>query len=123
MILERVKQATDKIRSDEAVYRRDSIFFEKVQHSCPVLTGLLRAAGKNGNQLSVLDFGGSLGSSYYQCRDFLSILPTLKCHSIEDTLQHHLFYSSQSSPFAPVNWLDLISCFFVHFFHCSGFAR
>ena len=83
MILERVKKATAKIRSGEAVYERDSMLFEKVQHSFPVLAGLLRAAGENNNQLSVMDFGGSLGSSYYQCQDFLSILPSLKWGIVE----------------------------------------
>lgn len=83
MILERVKGATEKIIAGVAKYERDSVVFEKVQHSFPVLAGLLRAAGENGNQLSVLDFGGSLGSSYYQCRDFLSILPLLKWGVVE----------------------------------------
>lgn len=83
MILERVRQATAKIIAGGAKYERDSVLFEKVQHSFPVLAGLLRAAGENGNQLSVLDFGGSLGSSYYQCRDFLLILPSLKWGIVE----------------------------------------
>lgn len=83
MILERVRQAAAKVRKGEAVYERDSALFEKVQHSFPVLAGLLRAAGENGNHLSVLDFGGSLGSSYYQCRQFLSILSSLKWGIVE----------------------------------------
>ena len=83
MILERVKQATAKVSKGEAKYERDSMLFEKVQHSFPVLAGLLRAACENGNQLSVLDFGGSLGSSYYQCRDFLSTLSLLKWGIVE----------------------------------------
>ena len=78
LILEQVKQAMLKIKSGEAAFERDSVLFDEVQHSFPVLTGLLRAAVENGNQLSVLDFGGSLGSSYFQCRDFLSVLPSLK---------------------------------------------
>jgi putative methyltransferase (TIGR04325 family) len=48
-----------------------------------VLVGLLRAAIENGNQLSVLDFGGSLGSTYFQCRDFLSIVPSLRWGIVE----------------------------------------
>ena len=31
----------------------------------------------------MLDFGGSLGSSYFQCRDFLSVLPSLKWGVVE----------------------------------------
>jgi putative methyltransferase (TIGR04325 family) len=83
LILEQVKQAMLKIKAGEAAFERDSVLFDEVQHSFPVLTGLLRAAVENGNQLSVLDFGGSLGSSYFQCRDFLSVLPSLKWGVVE----------------------------------------
>ena len=83
MILERVRQAAVKVTAGEAKYERDSVLFENVQHSFSVLAGLLRAASENGNQLSVLDFGGSLGSSYYQCRDFLSTISSLKWSVVE----------------------------------------
>jgi putative methyltransferase (TIGR04325 family) len=83
LILERVKQARLKAMAGDAKYERDSVLFEEVQHSFPVLAGLLRAAIENGDQLSVLDFGGSLGSSYFQCRDFLSLLPSLKWGVVE----------------------------------------
>ncbi len=33
---------------------------------------LIRYRSVDGNRLSVLDFGGSLGTTYFQCRDFLS---------------------------------------------------
>lgn len=76
LILEQVKQAMLKVKAGEAVYERDSVLFDEVQHSFPVLAGLLRAMMESGNRLSVLDFGGSLGSSYFQCREFLSVLPS-----------------------------------------------
>jgi putative methyltransferase (TIGR04325 family) len=44
---------------------------------------LLRAAAENEDQLSVLDFGGSLGSSYFQCRNFLSVLNSLSWNVVE----------------------------------------
>jgi putative methyltransferase (TIGR04325 family) len=50
------------------------MLFEKIEHSLPVLAGLLRAAADNKGKLSILDFGGSLGSSYRQCREFLSAI-------------------------------------------------
>lgn len=37
-----------KIASREAAYERDSVLFDKVQYSFPVLGGLLRAAIANG---------------------------------------------------------------------------
>lgn len=83
LILERVKQATQKVMAGEAKFERDSVLFDQVQHSFPVLAGLLRAAVENDNQLTVLDFGGSLGSGFFQCRDFLSVLGSLCWNVVE----------------------------------------
>lgn len=83
LILERVRQAMFRVKSGEAVYERDSVVFDKVQYSFPVLAGLLRAALENGNRLEVLDFGGSLGSSYFQCRNFLSVVSSLQWGVVE----------------------------------------
>jgi putative methyltransferase (TIGR04325 family) len=92
LILEQVEQAMLKVKAGEAAFERDSVLFDEVQHSFPVLAGLLRAALENGNQLSVLDFGGSLGSSYFQCREFLSVLPSLKWGVVE---QEHFVHCGQ----------------------------
>lgn len=83
LILEKVKQATLEVIAGKAAFERDSVLFDKVQHSFPVLAGLLRAATENNGQLSVLDFGGSLGSSYFQCRNFLSTLNSLSWNVVE----------------------------------------
>lgn len=82
-ILEQVKQSVLKVKSGAAVYERDSVLFDQVEHSYPVLAGMLRASTENGNSLSVLDFGGSLGSSYFQCRDFLSVVDDLQWSIVE----------------------------------------
>lgn len=83
LILERVRQAMLRVKSGESVYERDSVLFDEVQHSFPVLAGLLRAALENRGRLAVLDFGGSLGSSYFQCRNFLSTVPSLQWGVVE----------------------------------------
>lgn len=83
LILERVKQASLEVLAGRAIFERDSVLFNEVQHSFPLLAGLLRAAVENGGRLSVLDFGGSLGSSYFQCRDFLSGLDYLNWNVVE----------------------------------------
>lgn len=70
-ILERVKQATLKVARGEAAYERDSVVFDRVEYSYPLLAGLLRAALRNGGRLNVLDVGGSLGSTFFQCRQVL----------------------------------------------------
>ena len=47
-ILEKVKAAQLKVKNGKAAYERDSVVFDKIQHSFPVLAGLLHAAIANG---------------------------------------------------------------------------
>lgn len=74
IILNRVKSALLKVKSGEAVYERDSVIFDKVHYSFPLLSALSQIALKNNRKLNVLDFGGSLGSSYYQNKAFFADL-------------------------------------------------
>jgi putative methyltransferase (TIGR04325 family) len=55
-------------------YERDSVLFDHIEYSWPLLSGLLWSAGIHG-QLNLIDFGGSLGSTYQQNRKFLSSVP------------------------------------------------
>jgi putative methyltransferase (TIGR04325 family) len=82
-ILARVKEATIKLKAGEAVYERDSVLFDEVMHSWPLLAGLLRVASHNDGNLGVLDFGGSLGTSYYQNKNFLSTLQKIRWCVVE----------------------------------------
>ena len=71
IILNRTRDALLKVKRGEAVFERDSVVFDRPDFSYPLLAALLRAALRADGQLRVLDFGGSLGSSYFQCRPFL----------------------------------------------------
>jgi putative methyltransferase (TIGR04325 family) len=71
VILKKVRESILKVKNGEAVYERDSVVFDKIQYSWALLACLFKIAVENGNRLSVLDFGGSLGSSYFQNRGFL----------------------------------------------------
>lgn len=82
-IFEKVRAAALKVKSGAVAYERDSVVFSEIHHSFPVLSGLLRAAAEHNGALSVLDFGGSLGSSYFQCRNFLSVLSKLTWGIVE----------------------------------------
>jgi putative methyltransferase (TIGR04325 family) len=86
VILERVKQATLKVQRGEAAYERDSVVFEQVEHSYPLLVGLLRAAIANGGRLKVADVGGSLGSTFFQCRSILSGVASIRWCVVEQPL-------------------------------------
>jgi putative methyltransferase (TIGR04325 family) len=82
-ILEKVKEATGKVKKGEAAYERDSVLFEKIQYSWPLLSALFWIALQKKSVLKVADFGGSLGSSYYQNQQFLSELSYLEWNIIE----------------------------------------
>jgi putative methyltransferase (TIGR04325 family) len=85
-ILERVKQATLKVARGEAACERDSVLFDRIEHSYPLLVGLLRAALRNGGRLNVVDVGGSLGSTFFQCRAALEPAVQVRWSVVEQTL-------------------------------------
>jgi putative methyltransferase (TIGR04325 family) len=72
LILEKVLESTLKVIKGEAVYERDSVIFDKIEYSWPVTAALMWAMAKNNGSISVIDYGGSLGSSYFQNRKFLT---------------------------------------------------
>jgi putative methyltransferase (TIGR04325 family) len=83
IILKRVDAATAKVVAGNAAFERDGVTFETPQPPLQLLAGLLRAAVENDNILRVVDFGGSLGSSFRQCKPFLSSLQILDWRVVE----------------------------------------
>lgn len=82
-ILSLVLDSTLKVISGEAAYERDSVLFDEVQYSWPVTAALMRNAALNNGDLRVLDFGGALGSTYFQNRKFLNGLRKVEWNVIE----------------------------------------
>lgn len=70
-ILEKVKNALLKVKNGEAVYERDSVLFNKIQYSFPLLSALMWILTKE-KKINIIDFGGSLGSSYFQNKFFIN---------------------------------------------------
>lgn len=82
-ILNKVLAATLTVKRGEAAFERDSVLFHEIEYNWPVLTGLLWSAARHGGRLNVLDFGGALGSSYFQHRRFLGALPNVRWNVVE----------------------------------------
>ncbi|MFZ5862536.1 MAG: methyltransferase, TIGR04325 family [Nitrospirota bacterium] len=82
-ILQRVKAATLRAATIEGAFERDGVVLDHAVPPFPLLAALQRAAAVRGDGLNVLDFGGSLGSSYHQCRPFLTHLKGLKWIVVE----------------------------------------
>lgn len=82
-ILQKVKDATLKVKNGEAVYERDSVIFDEIEYSWPLLAALLWVAARNEGKLNVIDFGGSLGSTYFQNKQFLDRLHDVHWNIVE----------------------------------------
>lgn len=82
-ILNQAIVATRKVIAGEAKFVRDGVTFSESLYPFPLIAALLRAAVENHGELTVLDFGGALGCSYYQCRDFLHGLKQLRWCVVE----------------------------------------
>ena len=82
-ILGKVRDALLKVKRGEAIYERDSMLFDRIEYPFPLLAFLLRIAVENGNSLRLVDFGGSLGTTYFQTRGFLSQLKEIHWAIVE----------------------------------------
>ncbi len=83
-ILNKVRDSLAKVRDGQAVYERDSVLFDKIEISFPLLCGLMMAALDNKGELIIVDYGGSLGSTYFQNKNILGyVVKSLKWNIIE----------------------------------------
>jgi putative methyltransferase (TIGR04325 family) len=71
------------VKNGEAIYERDGIIYDHIKVNYYLLSVLLLLAGENKNKLTIIDFGGSLGTSYYQNIGFLSHVTDLNWCIIE----------------------------------------
>lgn len=82
-ILRAVREALLKIKKGDAVYERDSVLFNEIQYSWPLLAALMWIAAASKGILNLVDFGGSLGSTYFQNIIFLRCLPNVRWNVVE----------------------------------------
>lgn len=70
-IVETVARATREVLEGRAAFERDGVTFDEPEVRWPLMACLLLVASRRGGRLNVLDFGGSLASTYLQHRDLL----------------------------------------------------
>ena len=79
VIFDKVIQASKKVIDGEAVWERDSFLFYQEKYVYKLCAAILRCALRNDNQgVRVLDIGGSLGSTHFQNRKYLSDVKNLE---------------------------------------------
>lgn len=82
-ILDKVYRAALDVKLGKAAFERDSVLFFEHEYSWPLLSSLLFISSQSCGKLNIIDFGGSLGSTFYQNKKILTILPSLKWNIIE----------------------------------------
>jgi putative methyltransferase (TIGR04325 family) len=82
-IARRVLVSTLAVQAGHASFERDSIAFPTPENEWPVLGSLLWAAAADMGNLNVLDFGGALGSTYFQYKSFFGVLKTVCWNVVE----------------------------------------
>lgn len=83
LILEKALSSMRKVRDGEACFERDTVVFDHQEVSHSLLCWLLYCASSSSGSLRVMDFGGALGSSYFQNRIFLQQLVELRWGIVE----------------------------------------
>ncbi len=74
-IINKVIDAIEKVKSGEASWERDSCLFYTQKYNYQICASILRCAVKNRERaVKVLDIGGSLGSAWFQNREYLADL-------------------------------------------------
>lgn len=72
------------VRDDESKCERDTVLFDNITYPYPLLSNLFAIASHSHSEsLFILDFGGSLGSVYFQNRKFLRMLPSFTWNILE----------------------------------------
>lgn len=82
-ILERAIIATRAVRNGYAAWERDTVLFQEEAAHRPLLETLRAAAAAAGGKLNVLDFGGALGSTWWQHRRWLADLAEVRWSVVE----------------------------------------
>ncbi|MBC7695254.1 MAG: methyltransferase, TIGR04325 family [Burkholderiales bacterium] len=83
IIFEKVKQSSLAVKLGKALFERDSVLFYEEDYSEYFLKIINEVAKENSNTLNVLDFGGALGSLYYQYKSKFDDISDLKWNIVE----------------------------------------
>ncbi len=92
-IWHKVIDAVNKVRSGEAAFERDGFAFAQPHYNYPVVAFLLQLFLEE-RKLYVLDFGGSLGSMYYQHKDIFSYISDFRWNIVEQ--KHVVEYGKEN---------------------------
>lgn len=82
-LMERVVASARAVRDGQAAWERDTVLFQVPEANAPLLSALRRAAAAHGGNLHLVDFGGALGSTWWQHRPWLLDLASVRWSVVE----------------------------------------
>lgn len=82
-ILEKVKSAAITVKQGGALFERDSVLFYEPDYNPELIQAFDLIAANNDGHLHLIDFGGSLGSVYFQYKDKLAKYKSVKWCVVE----------------------------------------
>lgn len=83
MITRKVIEAALAVRDGRAAWDRDTVLFDMPEANPPLLRSLRHVARAHAGRLRVLDFGGALGSTWWQHHSFLADLTDVRWTVVE----------------------------------------
>jgi putative methyltransferase (TIGR04325 family) len=89
-IIDRVASAARAVKAGHAAFERDSVLFQERVLPFQLAAPLVRHALEHNGVLDVVDFGGSLGSTFHQLRWYLPPLRALRWQVIEQEAFVHI---------------------------------
>jgi putative methyltransferase (TIGR04325 family) len=103
-ILEKAIEVALAARDGNIAFERDGAVFANPQTPYPLMAALLRAAAVNEGRLAVIDFGGALGSTWFQCRPWLQALPSVTWTVVEQP--HYVAAGRERLASGPLGFAD-----------------
>jgi putative methyltransferase (TIGR04325 family) len=83
IILQKVLEATLAVQRGDYAFERDGFLFKKADYDFHLISALFFVSAQKNNCLNVLDFGGSLGSHFFQHKKFISLLDSISWMVVE----------------------------------------
>lgn len=81
-ILSRCAAAVQQVLNGEAAFERDGVAFAQFEFRKSLVAAMLYAADRMSSKLRILDFGGALGSTYFQNHEVLELFSIKLAYNI-----------------------------------------
>ena len=100
VITDKTLVMSQKVRDGLIVYAQDTIALDRIQYSDTILAFIALALARQTDHLEIVDFGGSLGTNYFQNRKILEYLDELQRPIIWNVIERPILATLGKEHFA-----------------------